>query len=122
MIFNLRHNVFKQTVKKELNMEITTEEFHHKVETGDFDHWVDVRTPEEFVSARADCVLVKNQPLDQIDTLDLPKDAVIYLTCRSGARSGQAQKFLMQKGYNHVINVMGGYLAWEAAGYPVTQG
>ena len=103
-------------------MEITTEEFHHKVETGDFDHWIDVRTPEEFAAGRADCVLAKNHPLDQIDSLDLPKDANIYLTCRSGARSGQAQKFLMQKGYNHVTNVMGGYLAWEAAGYPTTQG
>ena len=103
-------------------MEITIEEFHHKVETGDFDYWVDVRTPEEFAAGRADCVLVKNHPLDKIDSLDLPKDAVIYLTCRSGARSGQAQKYMMQKGYNHVINVMGGYLAWEAAGFPVTQG
>lgn len=103
-------------------MEISIEDFHHRVETGDFDHWVDVRTTEEFAAIRPDCVLVKNHPLDQIDTLDLPKDAVIYLSCRSGARSGQAQRFLMQKGYAHVTNVMGGILAWEAAEYPVIQG
>ncbi len=103
-------------------MEISVQDFHHVVETGDFDYWVDVRTPEEFSALRADCVLVKNHPLDQIDTLDLPKDANIYLSCRSGARSGQAQRFLMQKGYKHVTNVMGGIMAWEAAGYPTIQG
>jgi rhodanese-related sulfurtransferase len=103
-------------------VEISVQDFHHVVETGDFDYWVDVRTPEEFAALRADCVLVKNHPLDQIDTLDLPKDANIYLSCRSGARSGQAQRILLQKGYKHVTNVMGGIMAWEAAGYPTTQG
>jgi rhodanese-related sulfurtransferase len=108
--------------KGSLSMEITIQDFYQKVQSGDFDHWVDVRTPAEFAALRADSEHVKNHPLDQIHTLDLPKDADIYLSCRSGARSGQAQKILMQKGYKHVTNVLGGMMAWEAAGYPTTQG
>ncbi|MDQ6984162.1 MAG: rhodanese-like domain-containing protein [Ghiorsea sp.] len=103
-------------------MEISIEDFHHKVETGDFDFWVDVRTAEEFAAVRADSEFVKHHPLDQIDSLELPKDATIYLSCRSGVRSGQAQAFMMQKGYSNVTNVAGGIMAWEAAGYSVTQG
>jgi len=103
-------------------MEISTQDFYEKVKKADFDHWVDVRTAEEFAAVRAESELVKHHPLDQIDSLDLPKDAVIYLSCRSGARSGQAQAFMMQKGYTNVTNVAGGIMAWEAAGYPVTQG
>lgn len=103
-------------------MEITIEDFYKKVQAGDFDHWVDVRSADEFAAVRADSDLVKLHPLDQVDSLDLPKDAEIYLSCRSGARSGQAQAFLMQKGYTNVTNVAGGIMAWEAAGYPVTQG
>ncbi|MDQ7005573.1 MAG: rhodanese-like domain-containing protein [Ghiorsea sp.] len=103
-------------------MEISIHDFYEKVKKEDFDHWVDVRSAEEFAAVRADSGLVKLHPLDQIDTLDLPKDAVIYLSCRSGMRSGQAQAFLMQQGYTNVTNVAGGIMAWEAAGYPVTQG
>lgn len=103
-------------------MEITTQDFYEKVQAGNFDHWVDVRTAEEFAAVRADSNLVKHHPLDQIATLELPKDAVIYLSCRSGARSGQAQAFMLQNGYANVTNVAGGIMAWEAAGYPVTQG
>jgi len=103
-------------------MEISTQDFYEKVKKADFDHWVDVRTAEEFAAVRADSELVKHHPLDQIDSLELPKDAVIYLSCRSGARSGQAQAFMMQKGYTNVTNVAGGIMAWEAAGFPTTQG
>ena len=103
-------------------MGISTQDFYEKVKKADFDHWVDVRTADEFAAVRADSELVKLHPLDQIDSLELPKDAVIYLSCRSGARSGQAQGFMMQKGYTNVTNVAGGIMAWEEAGYPVTQG
>jgi len=103
-------------------VEISIVDFYDKVQSGDFDHWVDVRTPEEFAAVRADSELVKNHPLDQIKSLELPKDAVIYLSCRSGARSGQAQAFLMQNGYANVTNVAGGIMAWEAAGFPTKQG
>ncbi|MDQ6978242.1 MAG: rhodanese-like domain-containing protein [Ghiorsea sp.] len=103
-------------------MEISIQDFYEKVKQADFDHWVDVRSAEEFAAVRADSPLVKHHPLDQIATLELPKDATIYLSCRSGARSGQAQAFMLQNGYTNVINVAGGIMAWEAAGFPTTQG
>jgi hypothetical protein len=38
------------------------------------------------------------------------------MICRSGARSLRAAQFLRQVGFEQVINVQGGTLAWRAAG------
>lgn len=102
-------------------MNITTAEFNKKVQKGEFDHWVDVRSNAEFHSERADCVEIKNHPLSDIDSLNLPKDAEIYVSCRSGARSAKAQKRLVELGFTNVINIEGGYMAWHAAGLPTTK-
>jgi len=59
--------------------------------------------------------------LDKIDSLALEKEAEIYLTCRSGNRSGKAQARLKELGFSNVINVEGGFLAWHAANYPETK-
>jgi len=82
---------------------------------------VDVRSAAEFHSERFDVSPLLNHPLDRIDNLDLAKDAEIYLSCRSGNRSGQAQARLQALGFSHVINVEGGFLAWHAAGLPETK-
>jgi rhodanese-related sulfurtransferase len=37
--------------------------------------------------------------------------------CRSGARSGRAKDYLTAEGYANVRNVLGGVMAWQAAGY-----
>jgi rhodanese-related sulfurtransferase len=47
--------------------------------------------------------------LDRID-----KAKIILCLCRSGARSAQVTGFLADQGYDRVINVAGGILAWSA--------
>ncbi|HXH73072.1 MAG TPA: rhodanese-like domain-containing protein [Mariprofundaceae bacterium] len=89
---------------------------------GEVEHLIDVRSPEEFADVRPNVGCIRNVPLERIESLDLPKDATIYLSCRSGARSGMAQKKLAALGYRHVINVMGGVIAWQQAGYPTASG
>jgi len=84
------------------------------------EHLIDVRSPAEFADIRPDVACIRNVPLEQIEGITLPKDATIYLSCRSGARSGLAQKKLAALGYQNVINVMGGVVAWQRAGYPTT--
>ncbi len=40
------------------------------------------------------------------------KEEEIVIYCRSGQRSGMAQKFLQQYGFTNVRNLEGGMLAW----------
>jgi rhodanese-related sulfurtransferase len=58
---------------------------------------IDVRTPEEFMGGHVAGSL--NIPLDEVPARVAEFAAIekpIIVCCRSGARSGQAQQFLMQ--------------------------
>ncbi|MCA9839495.1 MAG: rhodanese-like domain-containing protein [Trueperaceae bacterium] len=46
---------------------------------------------------------------------ELPKDKPLIMQCRSGGRSGRATEFLLANGYEDVVNMAGGILAWSAA-------
>ncbi len=83
---------------------------------------IDVRTPAEFRMERIK--EAQNKPLDQIQNWvkDLPKDKKIYFVCRSGNRSGQAQRIAQQAGYTNAYNMEGGMLAWRREGLPVVSG
>ncbi|HEY0592857.1 MAG TPA: rhodanese-like domain-containing protein, partial [Thermoanaerobaculia bacterium] len=52
---------------------------------------------------------------------DVPKDREIVLVCRSGNRSGKAQRILAERGYTGLENMEGGMLAWEKHGYPISR-
>jgi len=68
---------------------------------------LDVRTPQEFASGALPGA--QNVPLNGIPSAvqSLPKDRPILLYCRSGARSGMAQRFLVQEGFE--AHNIGGY-------------
>lgn len=82
---------------------------------------VDVRTPAEYADGHVPGAI--NIPVDSLaqrmSELAPHKDADLYLICRSGARSARAQSVLLDAGYAHPINVAGGTLAWQSAGFPV---
>lgn len=48
---------------------------------------------------------------------ELPRDREVILYCHSGARSYHACAYLVQQGYEHVINLRGGILGWARSGY-----
>ena len=79
---------------------------------------VDVREAAELMND-GKIAQAQHLPLSEFETryTELPKDQAIYLICRSGGRSGGAQAFLLEQGYQQPINVVGGMLAWCAAGY-----
>ncbi|MCR8966101.1 MBL fold metallo-hydrolase [Brevibacillus halotolerans] len=47
---------------------------------------------------------------------EIPKDKPILVQCRSGARSAIAVSLLESKGFENLINLEGGILAWNQAG------
>jgi len=56
---------------------------------------------------------------------EFPRDRDIVLYCRSGVRSFHACTFLMQQGFDNVINLKGGIIDWARSGYkivPFTRG
>ncbi len=72
----------------------------------DRDLLIDVRTPEEFAGGHLNGAI--NIPYTEIDkrigNYTRDRGARIVLYCRSGRRSGIAQKTLAGMGYNQVVN------------------
>ncbi len=70
---------------------------------------LDVRTPSEYNSGKIKGAI--NIPLqsipDKAEKFLKDKDQRIFVYCRSGNRSTQASKILVNKGYSNIINIGG---------------
>ena len=74
---------------------------------------LDVRTPQEYREGHIPgSQNVSLQELDKVDAVADNMDTVLYVYCRSGARSRQAVNILKQKGYTNVHNI-GGIAAYS---------
>ena len=51
---------------------------------------------------------------------EIPTSQPLVVNCRSGVRSARSCSYLKRQGFE-VVNVRGGFLAWEAAGAPIEQ-
>ena len=74
---------------------------------------LDVRTPEEFVEKHIpNAVNVPNEAIGDDDIAELPnKNQLILVYCRSGNRSKQASKKLVELGYTNIYE-FGGINEW----------
>lgn len=81
-------------------------------------HVLDVRRPGEWECGHLESAQL--WPLDRFkESLPpLPKAATIAVHCKSGYRSTIASSLLMRAGFTGVVNVSGGYDAWDAARLP----
>lgn len=79
---------------------------------------VDVREYAEFAGGRVSGA--KLLPLGEIEmrNSELDRAKPVYVMCRTGNRSAQAQKKLKNLGFENVINVAGGFEAWKKADMP----
>jgi rhodanese-related sulfurtransferase len=84
-----------------------------------YSQFIDVRTPDEYSGGHA--ARAVNIPLDaltsKLDTLE--KNEPVYLICQTGNRSKKAAQILKDNGFNNVLNVAGGTVAWQAANLPM---
>jgi rhodanese-related sulfurtransferase len=81
---------------------------------------VDVREQVEWDEARIPGAVLK--PLSQANSWyqDLPGDGEIIFYCRSGNRSGQIVRALIeQAGLSNVTNMSGGIIKWAEEGLPL---
>ena len=79
----------------------------------------DVREPDEWKEMHVEASTLI--PLDDVAdrAAEIPRDRDVILLCRSGRRSGLAQKKLETLGFDRVSNLTGGIIAWHDAGLPV---
>ena len=53
---------------------------------------------------------------------EVPVDRLVVVHCQSGARSAIAASLLRARGFANVVDLIGGFSAWQQAGLPVTVG
>jgi rhodanese-related sulfurtransferase len=84
---------------------------------------LDVREPDEFKGGHIEGAV--NVPIrslaKNLDKLPADKATPIAVVCKSGIRAAYATMTLKMLGYNNVKDVVGGMLAWEKEGLPVTK-
>jgi phage shock protein E len=72
-------------------------------------YWIDVRTAEEYAAGHVSQAV--NIPYEEITRrigeVTTDQDALIYVYCRSGRRSGIAEEALREAGFSNVVNVGG---------------
>ncbi len=90
---------------------------------------VDVREPEEFAKGHLEGAMnVPRGVLEFRTDANYPgaiesltdKNAKIILYCRSGGRSALAAQSLSKMGYQSVVSMAGGFMAWEEANLAVS--
>lgn len=103
---------------------ISPKQLSERIHAGEQVELIDVRTPIEFREVHAN--IARNVPLDQLDCAKVLSgrsgNSPLYVICRSGSRGKQACEKIMAAGCTSVVNVDGGTMAWDQAGFPVVRG
>lgn len=98
-------------------MDISVKDLKNRIDAGD-DSFVliDVREPGEHEAFNIGGKLVPVGTIaGALSDLEEHRSKEVIVYCRSGARSGMAQGFLQQAGFENVRNLSGGMLAWQDA-------
>jgi rhodanese-related sulfurtransferase len=79
---------------------------------------LDVREPAEWTAGHVPWA--RHIPIGQVGarSTEIPQDQVVYVICRSGARSAHVVQALAGAGWQ-AVNVAGGMQDWAAAGRPM---
>ncbi len=94
--------------------EITVHQLKEKKENRDAFFLLDVRETFEYYISKIDgsTVIPVDELLSRLDELEDKKDKEIIVMCRTGSRSAQAQKMLLNNGFKNVKNLKGGINQW----------
>lgn len=81
---------------------------------------VDVREENEVAELAFDVPSIMNIPLSEFESrfAEIPKDRDVIMVCRSGGRSLRAAGYLINHGFNRVVNMEHGMIRWAQKGFP----
>jgi len=93
--------------------EIAPLDLKAKLDAGEDVFVLDVREPHEYDIAKIDgtTLIPLGQLAQRVGELNSTADIVVH--CKSGMRSGKAQKQLLEMGFSRVTNLAGGILRWS---------
>jgi molybdopterin/thiamine biosynthesis adenylyltransferase/rhodanese-related sulfurtransferase len=92
--------------------QLSVKELKARRDAGEDIFLLDVREPYEFQIAQIGGKLIpQNDVAGRL--AEIPRDREIVVHCRSGVRSQRIAEFLKQSGYQDVVNLAGGILAWS---------
>jgi len=92
--------------------EITVQDLKAMIDNEDAFQLIDVREPFEYEVSNLEG---ENIPLSGvvIEADKIAKDIPVVVQCRSGKRSAQAIMLLENEGFDNLLNLKGGILAWK---------
>jgi adenylyltransferase/sulfurtransferase len=91
--------------------QITVTELKRRIDSGEDFFLLDVREPFEYQIANIGGKLIPQNDVPQrLGEIDRDRQVVVH--CKAGGRSQRIAEYLKQSGYNDVVNVSGGILAW----------
>jgi rhodanese-related sulfurtransferase len=91
--------------------EITVQELKSKLDAGEDIQVIDVRETDEYQYCNIGALHI---PMGEIimKADQLARDKQVVIHCKSGGRSGNVVNALTARGFNNVVNLRGGILAW----------
>jgi molybdopterin/thiamine biosynthesis adenylyltransferase/rhodanese-related sulfurtransferase len=92
--------------------QLSVKDLKKRIDAGEDVFVLDVREPYEYQIAQIGGKLIPQNDVPQ-RLAEIPRDREIVVHCRSGARSQKIAEFLKQSGYQQVVNLAGGILAWS---------
>lgn len=97
--------------------EINAQELESRLAANEDFYLLDIRSEAEVVAGVLPNSTHLPMHLIPLKIAELSPDKDIVLYCRSGARSYHACQYLMQQGFDNVINLRGGIIDWARNGY-----
>ena len=88
-------------------------------ENGETIRVIDIRQPAELNSGIIPGAEALPMHIIPLRISEFKHDEKLIMVCRSGARSAQACMFLQQHGYENVLNLRGGMMAWANNGLEI---
>lgn len=93
--------------------EITVEELHQLIKTGEDFCLIDVRNADEIeIAAFPKAIHLPLSMLAQ-NVANIPQDKLVITLCHHGARSLNACYLLKEKGFDKVVSLRGGIDLWS---------
>jgi rhodanese-related sulfurtransferase len=82
---------------------------------------VDVREENEVAQVAFDVPSILYIPLSEFEDRfkEVPQDRIVVLVCQSGGKSLRAAGYLVNHGYENVVNMQYGMIRWLERGFPV---
>ncbi len=103
--------------------EIDVQELKAKLEKKEDLYFIDCREQEEWNEGHINgaTLIPLSSFQENFESILKDKNKKIVIQCRSGKRSMNACMFLLSKGYKDLVNLEGGILAWQEAGFEVVK-